>query len=95
MTSGYTVDYSNNTNVGTAKATVTVGSNKAEIEFEIVKDTSPTVEMDKVSVIYGGSYTMTATAKTSAGNKITDGDISIKYYTDEACTEGENRYRAY
>ncbi len=86
LTSGYTVDYSNNTNVGTAKATVTVGSNKAEVEFEIVKDTSPTVEMDEVSVIYGDSYAMTATAKTSAGNKITGGDISIKYYTDEACT---------
>ena len=86
LTSGYTVDYSNNTNVGTAKATVTVGSNKAEVEFEIVRDTSPTVEMDEVSVIYGGSYTMTVTAKTSAGNEIKGGNITIKYYDNEDCT---------
>ena len=87
--SQYSVSYSDNTNVGTAKATITVGSDKAEVEFKIVKDENPAVEMTDVSVTYGDSYAMTATAKTSAGNKIEDGTITIKYYTDEACTEGE------
>ena len=87
--SQYSVSYSDNTNVGTAKATITVGSDKAEVEFKIVKDENPAVEMTDVSVTYGDSYAMTATAKTSAGNKIEDGTITIKYYTDEDCTKGE------
>ena len=41
--------------------------------------------MAYVSVTYGTAYEMTATAKTSAGNAITDGTITIKYYTDEDC----------
>lgn len=89
LDSGYTVAYSNNTDVGTAKATVAVGSDTAEVKFKIVKDTSPTVEMADVSVTYGTEYAMTATAKTSAGNEITGGTITIKYYTDEGCTTDE------
>ena len=84
--SEYTVSYSNNTNVGTASVTVTKGSDSATVEFKIVKDTNPTVEMADVSVTYGIEYAMAATAKTSAGNEITDGSITIKYYTDADCT---------
>ena len=86
---GYTVTYSNNTNVGTAKATVTLGTDSTEVEFQITKDTKTAIEMADVSVTYGAAYTMTATAKTSAGNAITNGTIIIKYYTDENCTAGE------
>ena len=86
LDSGYTVTYSHNTNVGTAKVTVAVGSDKAEVEFNIVKDKNPSVSMADVSVTFGASYTMTATAQTSAGNKIEDGTITIKYYTDAKCT---------
>ncbi|MBS4878894.1 MAG: leucine-rich repeat protein [Firmicutes bacterium] len=90
LTSGYTVAYSNNTNVGIAKVTVAVGSDTAEVEFKIVKDEKPTVEMADVSVTYGTEYTMTATAKTSAGNEITgENIITIQYYTKEDCTQGE------
>jgi len=90
LDSGYTVTYSNNTNVGTAKVIVAIGSNKAEVEFNIVMDEKPTVEMADVSVTYGTEYTMIATAKTSAGNKITgENIITIEYYTNEKCTEGK------
>lgn len=89
LSSGYTVTYSNNTDVGTAKATVAIGSDTAEVEFKIVKDENPIVEMADQSVTYGTEYTMTATAKTSAGNEITGGAITIQYYTDESCTTGE------
>ena len=84
---GYTVTYSNNTNVGIAKVIVAIGSDKAEVEFKIVKDENPSVSMADVSVTYGTSYTMTATAKTSANNPI-EGEniISIMYYTDADCT---------
>lgn len=88
LDSGYTVTYSNNTNVGTAKVTVAVGSDKAEVEFKIVKDKNPSVSMADMTVTFGASYTMTATAKTSAGNEIKDGTITIEYYTNEECTEG-------
>ena len=88
LTSGYTVAYSKNTNVGIAKVTVAVGSDTAEVEFKIVKDEMPTVEMNPVSVTYGTPYTMTATAKTSAGNEITgENIITIKYYNSEDCAE--------
>ena len=90
LSSGYTVTYSNNTNVGTAKVTVAIGADTAEVEFMIVKDENPTVEMSDKSITYGDACTMTATAKTSAGNEITNGAITIKYYTDEACSEGES-----
>lgn len=89
LSSGYTVTYSNNTDVGTATATVAIGSDTAEVEFKIVKDENPIVEMADQSVTYGTEYTMTATAKTSAGNEITGGAITIQYYTDENCTTGE------
>lgn len=90
LTSGYTVSYSNNINAGVAKVTVTIGTDSAEVTFNITKDNNPTVEMSDVSVTYGTNYEMTATAKTSAGNVITDGTITIKYYTNEACSEGES-----
>lgn len=89
LTGGFTVSYSNNTNVGTAQATVQIGNDTAEVKFKISQDNSPTVSMADVSVTYGTAYTMTATAATSAGNAITDGNITIKYYTNEGCTEGE------
>ena len=86
LTSGYTVSYSHNINAGVAKVTVTIGTDSAEVTFNITKDNNPTVEMSDVSVTYGTSYEMTATAKTSAENTITDGTITIKYYTDENCS---------
>ena len=90
LSSGYTVTYSNNTNVGTAKVTVAIGADTAEVEFMIVKDENPTVEMSDKSITYGDACTMTATAQTSAGNEITGGAITIKYYTNETCSEGES-----
>lgn len=84
----YTVSYSNNTNVGTAKAIVTIGTDSTDITFKIIPDSSPVVGMSNVSVPYGTGYTMTAVAKTSAGNSITNGTITIKYYTDKHCSEG-------
>ena len=88
LSGGYTVTYADNTNVGTAKVTVAIGTDTAEVEFMIVKDNNPTVQMADVSVTYGTEYAMTATAQTSAGNEITGGTINIKYYTDENCSEG-------
>ena len=85
---GYTCSYSNNINVGTAEVTVKIGENSAVVTFQITKDHHPMVEMADVSVTYSTAYTMEATAKTSAGNVITGG-TTIKYYTDEACSEGE------
>jgi uncharacterized repeat protein (TIGR02543 family) len=90
LNGGYTVSYINNTNVGMAKVTVTIGKDSAEVTFNITKDNNPTVEMSDVSVTYGTNYEMTATAKTHAGNEITGGTITIKYYTNEACSEGES-----
>ena len=86
LTSGYTVSYSHNINAGVAKVTVTIGTDSAEVTFNITTDNNPTVEMSDVSVTYGTSYEMTATAKTSAGNTITDGAITIKYYIDKNCS---------
>ena len=88
-TDKYTVSYSNNTDVGTAKATVTIGTDSTDITFKIIPDSSPVVEMSDVSVAYGTDYTMTAVAKTNAGNPIVNGAITIKYYTDEDCSKGE------
>lgn len=87
--SQYSVEYQDNTGAGTASVTITKGSDAVTVNFTISQDASPTVEMAAVSVTYGTPYTMTATAKTSAGNAITDGTITIKYYTDENCTTGE------
>lgn len=84
--SQYSVTYSNNTRAGTASVTITKGEDSVTVNFTINKDESASVEMADVSVTYGASYSMTATAKTSAGNAITDGTITIKYYTDENCT---------
>ena len=86
LDSGYTVTYSNNTNVGTATAKVAIGTDTAEVTFQIIRDENPSVSMADVSTTYGTDYTMTATATTSAGNTITDGTITIAYYTDEDCT---------
>ena len=88
-TDKYTVSYSDNTDVGTAKATVTIGTDSTDITFKIIPDSSPVVEMSDVSVAYGTDYTMTAVAKTNAGNPIVNGAITIKYYTDEDCSKGE------
>ena len=41
--------------------------------------------MAPVSVTYGTDYTLNPVAKTSANNEIKDADITLKYYTDEAC----------
>ena len=86
LDSGYTVTYSNNTNIGTATATVAIGADTAEVTFRITKDVKPSVSMADVSTTYGTDYTMTATAMTSAGNEIANGSITIAYYTDEDCT---------
>ena len=85
----YSVEYKDNTDAGTASVTITKDSDTVTVNFTINQDTSPIVEMADKSVTYGTEYAMTATAKTSAGNEITDGTITIKYYTDESCTEGE------
>lgn len=82
---GYTVKYANNTNVGEATVTVTVGGNSTEVKFKIVKDDKTKIEMAPVSVTYGTDYTLKPVAKTSAGNVIENANIALKYYTDEAC----------
>ena len=89
LTDNYTVSYSDNIDVGTAKATVTIGTDSTDITFKIIPDSSPVVGMSNVSVPYGTGYTMTAVAKTNAGNPIMNGAITIKYYTDEDCSKGE------
>lgn len=85
----YSVEYKDNINAGSASVTITKGEDSVTVNFTIAKDEKATVEMSDVSVTYDTEYTMTATAKTSAGNAITDGTITIKYYTDENCTTGE------
>ena len=90
LNSGYTVSYSNNIDVGEAKVTVTIGNDSAEVTFQITRDNAPTVAMSDVSVTYGTAYAMTAAAKTSAGNAITDGTITIRYYTNEDCSKDES-----
>lgn len=82
---GYTVKYANNTNVGEATITVTVGGDSTEVKFKIVKDDKTKIEMAPVSVTYGTDYTLKPVAKTSAGNVIENANIALKYYTDEAC----------
>lgn len=82
---GYTVKYANNTNVGEATVTVTVGGDSTEVKFKIVKDDKTKIEMAPVSVTYGTDYTLKPVAKTSAGNVIENANIALKYYTDEAC----------
>ena len=82
---GYTVKYANNTNVGEATVTVTVGGDSTEVKFKIVKDNKTKIEMAPVSVTYGTDYTLNPVAKTSAGNVIENANIALKYYTDEAC----------
>jgi uncharacterized repeat protein (TIGR02543 family) len=84
----YRVEYKDNIDAGKATATVTIDGYTATVPFTIVQDQNPTVTMDAVSVTYGAAYTMTATAKTAAGNTI-NGEITIQYYTNEACTQGE------
>ncbi len=86
----YTVEFSNNKNVGTASVTVTMNEKIATVNFTIIKDNAPTVSISDVSVTYGTAYTLTPVAKTAAGVEITgENIITIKYYTNEACTEGE------
>ena len=85
----YKVTYENNIDVGTASVTVIKDSNEVTLNFTITQDPSPTVQMADVSVTFGEEYTMSATAKTSAGTPIPDANFTIKYYTDEACTKGE------
>lgn len=82
---GYTVKYANNTNVGEATVTVTIGGDSTEVKFKIVKDDKTKIEMAPVSVTYGTDYTLNPVAKTSAGNVIENANIALKYYTDEAC----------
>ena len=82
---GCTVKYANNTNVGEATVTVTVGGDSTEVKFKIVKDDKTKIEMAPVSVTYGTDYTLKPVAKTSAGNVIENANIALKYYTDEAC----------
>lgn len=88
---GYSVKYENNTNVGSATATVTIDGQDQDIEvtFQIIRDESPLVTLPDQMVTYGASYTMTATAKTSAGTEISDENaITIAYYLNAECTEG-------
>ena len=87
LNGGYTVEYADNTNVGKATVTVTVGGDSTEVKFNIVKDNKTKIEMAPVSVTYGTDYTLNPVAKTSANNEIKDADITLKYYTDEACQE--------
>lgn len=85
LNGGYTVEYADNTNVGKATVTVTVGGDSTEVKFNIVKDNKTKIEMAPVSVTYGTDYTLNPVAKTSAGNVIENANIALKYYTDEAC----------
>lgn len=85
LNGGYTVEYADNTNVGEATVTVTVGGDSTEVKFNIVKDNKTKIEMAPVSVTYGTDYTLNPVAKTSAGNIIENANIALKYYTDEAC----------
>ena len=85
LNGGYTVEYADNTNVGEATVTVTVGDDSTEVKFNIVKDNKTKIEMAPVSVTYGTDYTLNPVAKTSAGNVIENANIALKYYTDEAC----------
>ena len=83
---GYTVTYTDNVDVGTATAKVTIGSKLVEVSFNILKDMNPTVTMGGGSVTYGEAYELKPSAATSTGKTI-DGKIVIKYYTDAKCTE--------
>ena len=83
---GYTVTYTDNVDVGTATAKVTIGSKLVEVSFNILKDMNPTVTMGGVSVTYGDDYELKPSAATSTGSTI-DGKIVIKCYTDAECTE--------
>ena len=85
----YSVAYTNNTNVGTATATVSVDRQSVAVQFKIVKDTAPVVTMPGVSVTYGTEYSMAPVAVTKTGHKITNGMFTIRYYTDSACTKNE------
>lgn len=83
---GYTVTYTDNVDVGTATAKVTIGSKLVEVSFNILKDMNPTVTMGGGSVTYGDDYELKPSAATSTGSTI-DGKIVIKCYTDAECTE--------
>ncbi len=83
---GYTVTYTDNVDVGTATAKVTIGSKSVEVSFNILKDMNPTVTMGGGSVTYGDDYELKPSAATSTGSTI-DGKIVIKCYTDAECTE--------
>ena len=84
----YTVTYSNNKNVGTAKVEVTIGDKTAELEFAIVKDARPMVAMGDVDVTYNGSYhKMKPSAKTSSGHEIDGAAFTLGYFTDAGCTK--------
>lgn len=83
---GYTVTYTDNVDVGTATAKVTIGSKLVEGSFNILKDMNPTVTMGGGSVTYGDDYELKPSAATSTGSTI-DGKIVIKCYADAECTE--------
>lgn len=93
-TGEYAVEYSRNTDVGEATATIEIsneGTEKTEIDvtFRIIRDENPVITMSDVSVTFGSDYSMKATAKTSANNEISgDGVIDIEYFSDPGCTEG-------
>ncbi|MGM9573423.1 MAG: S-layer homology domain-containing protein [Hominicoprocola sp.] len=64
----------------------------ATVNFQILKDTGATVAMSDKEVDYGTSAemtAMTATAKTSTNKGLDANLITIKYYTNDACTVGE------
>ena len=83
---GYTVTYTDNVDVSTATAKVTIGSKLVEGSFNILKDMNPTVTMGGGSVTYGDDYELKPSAATSTGSTI-DGKIVIKCYADAECTE--------
>ena len=90
MTEGYAAAYTDNVNVGTASVTVTVGGHDETVAFRITQDPAPVVTMADVAVTYGTAYTVSPTAKTSAGCAISEKALTVRFYTNEDCTEGES-----
>lgn len=87
----YTVKYDNNTDVGTATVTVkaTAGGNYtfADVtkDFVISKAASAISISGDLNVTYGTSVPVPTVSKTDS-----TGAVTFKYFTNEACTEGES-----
>ena len=88
ITDGFTVEYSANTNVGTATATVKVGDTViGTATFNIVKAT-PTVDItaDQTSLTGSGTVKLTVTSK----GVPTDGEIKVTCDNDITVTDNED-----